>query len=300
MAEAAGGVAAGGTVTELARAKVNLTLRVLGRRPDGYHELESIVVFADAGDKITLTVGAAVGVSVTGPFSADLSGGDLVSDTLRRLQEAEPRLRLGVVAIEKNLPVAAGLGGGSADAAATLRAVRHANPEFSDTVDWNGQAAGLGADVPVCLANVPAQMWGIGDKIRLVRGLPPLAAVLANPAVPVPTCKTGEVFRRLAAPDIPGRLPDPQPPPPFAGPDDVIAYLSARANDLAEPARELIPACREVEAALTACIGCQLVRISGAGPTCYGLFTTQEAARSAAQELLRSHPHWWVRAVTLA
>ena len=300
MAEAAGANAAGLILTELARAKVNLTLRIVGRRPDGYHELVSFVAFTDIGDEITLAIGAEPQVSVTGSFAADISGRNLVAEALSRLGKAEPRLRLGAVTIEKNLPVAAGLGGGSADAAATLRAVRRANPEFAGTFDWHGLAAGLGADVPVCLANAPALMWGIGEKVRAVHGLPPLPAVLANPGVPVPPSKSAEVFRRLAAPAVPRALADPEPPPAFASLDDAITYLQRRANDLSEPARDLIPACREVEAALATCIGCRLVRISGAGPTCYGLFTSPDRARSAAATLSQSHPRWWVRAVTLA
>lgn len=300
MDEAAGPMLVGRIITELARAKVNLTLRVLGRRPDGYHALESLVAFADIGDEIRLTVGAAPGVSVTGAFGGGIAGDNLVEDALRRLARAEPRLRLGAVEIEKSLPVAAGLGGGSADAAATLRAVRRANPAFADTFDWHGLAAGLGADVPVCLANEPALIWGIGERVRPVHRFPPLAAVLANPCVPVPSDKTAEVFRRLAAPAAPGDGGDPEPLPAITSPDDVVAYVQARANDLAAPARDLIPACREVETVLAACSGCRLARITGAGPTCYGLFTSGEAARAAAQSLSQSQPGWWVQAVTLA
>src|SRR5690606_18933100 len=149
----------GPIITELARAKVNLTLRVLGRRPDGYHELESLVSFADIGDTVTLTVGAAPEVTVTGAFAMDIAGGNLVEAAMQRLARAEPRLRLGAIEIEKSLPVAAGLGGGSADAAAALRAVRRANPEIADAFDWHGFAARLGADVPVCFADAPALMW---------------------------------------------------------------------------------------------------------------------------------------------
>ena len=149
-----------GSIVECARAKINLTLSVVGRRSDGYHELRSLVVFADIGDTVTLTLGAPPEVSVTGPFSADIAGRNLVAETLTRLAQAEPRFELGAVTIEKNLPVAAGLGGGSADAAAALRAIRRANPAISDTFDWIGFAAGLGSDVPVCLVNQPSLMWG--------------------------------------------------------------------------------------------------------------------------------------------
>lgn len=288
-----------GSIVEFARAKINLTLSVVGRRSDGYHELRSLVVFADIGDTVTLTLGAPPEVFVTGPFSADIAGRNLVAETLTRLAQAEPRFQLGAVTIEKNLPVAAGLGGGSADAAAALRAIKRANPAISDTFDWMGFAAGLGSDVPVCFVNQPSLMWGRGEKVLPLAGFPPIAAVLANPRVPVPADKTAQVFRRLSAPPISEMSPDPEPPPLFAGAEDVIAYVRAYANDLAEPARDLIPACRDVETALASCSGCQLVRISGAGPTCFGLFTSDEAAHAAAQHLSRSHPTWWVRSVTL-
>jgi len=299
MAEAEGEGEADGSVTEVARAKVNLTLRVLGRRADGYHELESLVVFADIGDVVELTFAAAPAVSSHGPFGTAIPGDDLVAQTVSRLIAAEPRLHLGTIAIEKNLPVAAGLGGGSADAAAALRALMRANPAFADKMDWRGLAAGLGADVPVCLANEPSLMWGIGEKVRPVTGLPLLHAVLVYPGTPARPDKTREVFRRLAAPAAPAQRTDPAPLPAFAGASDLIAYLHAHGNDLAAPARDLMPATSEVEAALAACSDCRLVRMSGAGPTTYGLFDTAQAAQSASRALTLAHPGWWVRAVRL-
>lgn len=292
---------ADGMITELARAKVNLTLRVLGRRSDGYHALESLVVFADVADVVTLTAGEQPGVTTTGRFASDIAGENLAAEALRQLSEAEPRLRLGAVTIEKNLPVAAGLGGGSADAAATLRAVRRANAAFADSFGWHGFATRLGADVPVCLANTPAIMWGIGERLRPVDGLPVLPAVLVTPDAPVPANKTRDVFRRLAAPALVqgAGLTDPPPPPQFSDPEDFITYLETFANDLAGPARELMPACRDAEAALAACDGCRLVRMSGAGPTTFGLFASSESARAAALHLAHAHPGWWVKAVTL-
>jgi len=288
-----------GNIVERARAKINLTLSVVGRRADGYHELRSLVVFADVGDTVTLQLGSSPNVSVAGPFGADITGRNLVAEALAKLGQREPRLQLGSVEIEKNLPVAAGLGGGSADAAALLRAIRRANPENADTFDWIGFAAELGSDVPVCFVNRPSLMWGRGEKVLPLTSLPSLAAVLANPGVPVPADKTTQVFRRLSAPPIPETLPDPEPPPSITRAEDAIAYARAHTNDLAEPARDVIPACREVEAALASCDGCQLARISGAGPTCFGLFLSTEAAQAAAQQLSRSHPNWWVRSVTL-
>ena len=288
-----------GIVLELARAKVNLTLRLRGRRSDGYHELESLVVFADIGDVIELTPAGAPTVTTRGAFATAIAGENLVGRALGLLAQARPGLQLGAITIEKKLPVAAGLGGGSADAAAALRAIRRANPTVSDQFDWHGLAATLGADVPVCLENAPSLMWGVGEKVRPLSGLPPLDAVLVNPLAAVPPDKTREVFRRLAAASAPAGTAEPAPLPQFAGPGNLITYLEGEANDLEAAASDLMPACREVRAALAACSGCRLVRMSGAGPTSFGLFDDREAAHAAARALAVSHPAWWVRAVVL-
>src|SRR5690606_13758578 len=151
-------------LTETARAKVNLTLEVLGRRTDGFHELESLVAFAAIGDEVTLRVGAPLGVTVSGPNASAIDGENIAARALAVLVEAAPALVLGGVHIEKRLPVAAGIGGGSADAAAVLRAVARANPELAAAIDWHALAASLGADVPVCLASTAQFMWGIGGE----------------------------------------------------------------------------------------------------------------------------------------
>jgi 4-diphosphocytidyl-2-C-methyl-D-erythritol kinase len=139
--------------TEGASAKINLTLEVRGRRKDGYHEIESLVAFADIGDSVILDTSGKTGVKMSGPFAQHIAGENLADVALQRLAAAEPRLALGTVMLEKRLPVASGIGGGSADAAAVLRAVRRANPGFETAVDWQGIALTLGADVPVCLGN---------------------------------------------------------------------------------------------------------------------------------------------------
>ncbi len=290
----------GDTVIELARAKVNLTLRVLGRRPDGYHELESLVVFADVGDLVMLNVGSEPSVTMSGRFASGVAGDNLAAKALQIAAEAEPRLQLGAVTIEKNLPIAAGLGGGSADASATLRAVRRANPDFAQTVDWLNLAARLGADVPVCFGNAPALMWGVGEKLHRLDDLPSLPAVLVTSDDPVPADKTREVFRHLRAPALePAWRRDPEPPPRSPDRAAFIAYLKGCSNDLAGPARDLMPACRQVEKALAACPGCRLVRMSGAGPTTFGLFDNIAAARAAAARVSDEHGGWWVKSVML-
>ena len=296
---ARGSAQATGLITERARAKVNVTLRVLGRRPDGYHELESLVTFADVADDVRLTIGASPDVSLQGDFADAVSGENIVQRALTSLAQVEPHLRLGSIAIDKAIPVAAGLGGGSADAAAVLRAVKRANPELAHHVDWQGIAARLGADVPVCFGDRPALMWGIGEHVAPISGLPRLNAVLANPRIAPPTDKTRQVFSRLGSKRIASRPSAPAELPHFDSADDLISYLRTHENDLATPARELMPVCVEVEQALAAYAGCQLVRMSGAGPTCFGLFDTEEAARSAARQLSNVHPGWWVRATTL-
>jgi 4-diphosphocytidyl-2-C-methyl-D-erythritol kinase len=283
-------------ICELAPAKVNLTLKVLGRRPDGYHELESLVAFADVGDRIILEPAAGPRLETTGPFAAAIEGENLVATALARLERIEPRLTLGRVTLEKSLPVAAGLGGGSADAAAVLRAVRKANPRFSEALDWRAIAARLGADVTVCLASRPAFIWGIGEKVRLVDGLPRLPAVLVNPRRPLLTAAT---FRELRAGPASMRSKPPVIPGPFATVEDLIAHLGRQGNDLERPAMQLLPAIADIMAALIARSGCLLARLSGSGPTCYGLFDAGEAASEAAAVIADAQPDWWVRATEL-
>lgn len=280
-------------ITEIACAKVNLTLEVLGRRADGYHEIASLVAFADFGDLITLDVARPVGVTAVGPFAPTLAGENLIAVTLRRLAEVDCRLQLGHVHLDKRLPVAAGIGGGSADAAAVLRAVRTANPQYAAEIDWFGIAASLGADVPVCLAKATTWMTGIGETLSPVRGWPQLAAVLVNPLTPAPADKTAQVFRRLGATALPEGFDRPVPP---ASGVDPIAFMASRGNTLETAAIAVMPVAADVKAALLATPGCRYAAVSGGGPTCFGLF---DDADRAATVLKDRHPHWWVRAVVL-
>jgi len=278
----------------LAPAKVNLTLSVRGRRADGYHLIESLVVFAGAADRVTLSLDHPAGVTVMGgPFAADLVGENLLDRALALLAARHPELRLGAVQLEKNLPVAAGIGGGSADAGALLRLVRAANAGHAEMVDWHALALALGADVPVSMLDRPALMWGIGDQLLPIDALPPLALVLVNPQVAVPPTKTRDVFRTLDAGFVAEQ------PPPVSPPldrDGFSAYLAARGNDLTEAATAVVPAVSEVLAAITATAGCRLARLSGAGPTCFGLYDDQPCAERAAAHLAAVRPDWWVSA----
>ena len=281
-------------IREIARAKINLTLSVLGRRADGYHEIESLVAFAAIGDQIVLTPGPECRVAVSGPFARDIEGPNLLETALDLLRERDASLQLGAVVLEKNLPVAAGLGGGSADAAALLRAVRRANPERAGAVAWHALAARLGADVPVCLAGVPALISGIGDKVEplgAAHGLPPMAAVLVNPRLPL---STAQVYRALAAGPAPAGRQPPAPPGPFPDLPSLVDVMRRRGNDLERPATALLPAVADIKAALAAQPGCRIAAMSGSGPTCFGIFADDASAARTTAELASQHPRWWV------
>jgi 4-diphosphocytidyl-2-C-methyl-D-erythritol kinase len=287
-------------ITETARAKVNLTLTVLGRRPDGYHELESLVTFADIADRVTLLPGPACTVTMTGPFAGDVAGQNLLERALLALNHCDPRLQLGAVHLEKNLPVAAGLGGGSADTAALLRAVRRANPERAPAIAWRELAARLGADVPVCLEGQPAFMRGIGNRIETVtRGhsLPAVAVVLANPRLALPTAR---VFAALGARPAPlgDALIDSAVP--FRDLQGLLDFMQARGNDLERTATTLLPVIAEVKMALSKLPGCRLAALSGSGPTCFGIFGSDDGAAHAARLLAAEKGDWWIVPTRLA
>lgn len=281
-------------ISEPAYAKINLTLSVMGRRPDGYHHIHSLVTFADVGDGLVLWPGAGATLVIHGPFAEAIEGENLLQRTLAVLGGLTPALRLGAVELEKNLPVAAGLGGGSADAAALLRAVRRANPDHADAIAWNRVAARLGADVMVCLGSKPALISGVGEVIAPVasHSSRALAAVLANPRLPL---ATASVFRTLAAPSIAhpaGGGAGPEQPP--ADLDSLLAYCRARGNDLEGVAISLLPLIADIKAALAAQPGCRLAAMSGSGPTCFGIFAHDSEAATAAAALVRANPGWWV------
>lgn len=289
-------------IREPARAKLNLTLRIAGRRGDGLHEVQSLIAFADArpgapavADTVTFFPGAPPDVTVSGRFSDGIVGDNLVSTALERLAHAEPRLTLGAVAIEKNIPVAAGLGGGSANAAALMRAVRRANPDFASTVDWFAIAASLGADVPVCLAGRPSWVTGFGERLEPVCDLPPLGLVLINPQAAVPADKTAQVFRRLAARPLPEHYAAASAPI-LETDGALLGFMAAHGNDLTVAAIAAVPQIADVLAALKSHPACRHSALSGAGPTCFGVFGTPAIA---AADLAAAHPQWWVRAASL-
>ncbi|NBZ86969.1 4-(cytidine 5'-diphospho)-2-C-methyl-D-erythritol kinase [Stagnihabitans tardus] len=269
-------------VSRLARAKINLALHVTGRRGDGYHLLDSLVCFAEVGDVIRVARAEDLSLKVTGPMGAGLTAGEdnLVLRAARLMPSA-------AIVLEKHLPLASGIGGGSADAAATLLALAelHGVP-----LPEAGAVLGLGADVPVCLAGSPARMRGIGEDLTPVT-LPPAHLVLVNPGFGI---STPEVFRALTSRENPPLAGIPR----FVDVAALAAWLARTRNDLEPAALRLRPGISEVLAALTAQEGCLLARMSGSGATCFGLFAEAEAAKSAALSLTR--PGWWVRAAALS
>lgn len=284
---------------EFAPAKINLTLEVLGRRADGYHELRSLVAFAsDAGDRLTLHAGTGSRTEVEGPFANDVGDGNLVDATISAVSRLLPNSDPVRFTLEKNLPVASGIGGGSADAAAALRLLSAANPEIA-SLDLPAIARSLGADVPVCLRSRTAMMTGVGEMTDEIELPGELFAVLANPLIAVPARKTAEVFRLLGAPALPD---DPvrESLPVFASVGDVIRYAALRGNTLETPARKLFPEINAVITDLAKLPRSRVAQLSGAGPTCFALFETDHAANTGARILKSRHPDWWIAKSRLA
>jgi 4-diphosphocytidyl-2-C-methyl-D-erythritol kinase len=273
-------------LAEDARAKINLHLHVVGRRDDGYHLLDSLVAFADVGDRLTVAPADGLTLSVTGPFAAglDAESDNLVLRAARALAARAGIAPAGALVLEKNLPVASGIGGGSADAAAALRLLCRfwgLDPASADSL-----AAGLGADVPVCVAGVPAVMSGIGEVLTPAPALPDVGIVLVNPGVAI---STPSVFRaRSGAFSGPAYFPATG----WHGCDALVAALRTTRNDLEPAARLLAPSIGQVLDTLGETPGCRLARMSGSGATCFGLFATPEAARAAVRTIARTG--WWV------
>jgi len=279
---------------ENAPAKVNLTLRVLSRRADGYHEIESLVAFADVGDTLSFAPGAQLALTVSGSSAAQAGpdADNLVLKAARALASLVPGLRLGAFALVKRLPVAAGLGGGSADAAAALRLLARANVLSSVDPRLHAAAKATGADVPVCLDPQPRLMRGIGEKLSAPLALPPLPAVLVNPGVALATKAVFAGWTPAVAKFEPS---DPTDIGKLVSRDDLLQYLMRQANDLEFSAIALAPALAEVLQALRALPGRRLVRMSGSGATCFAVFASAANAIEAGAILRGKYPHWWVR-----
>lgn len=286
-------------LSDSAPAKINLTLRVLGRRADGYHELESLVAFAALADALTLVPGASLVLTVEGPTAGQAGPLDenLVLKAARAAAARIDGLRLGSFALTKRLPAGGGLGGGSSDAAAALRLLARTNGIALDDPRLAAAALATGADVPVCLAARPRIMRGIGEELSPPLALPSCPAVLAGPGFPLATkdvfaalgLKPGE--RTGGATQVAADVP--------AGREALLAFLAAHPNDLEAPALRLAPAIGDLLTALRGEPGCRLARMSGSGTTCFGLFDAPGGAEAAARRLGAAHPAWWVQATGL-
>jgi len=289
---------------EYGRGKVNLTLQVIGRRVDGYHDLESVVAFADCADRLTLTAGPELSLKTTGPL-AEACGettDNLVLKAARLLAGRVPDLKLGAFTLEKALPVAAGIGGGSADAAAALRLLARLNGLPPDDARMREVALATGADVPVCLSSHACDMTGVGETL-LPLDLPDLPCVMVNPRVPVATKDVFEALRLrngellVGATDV---IRSPAWPKQGASIADWVEVLKRVSNDLEVPAMRIQPAIGEVLSALRSSDRVLLARMSGSGATCFALFSNAADAGRAAQKLRTDHPQWWVHAGTLS
>jgi len=268
---------------EVARAKVNLTLHVTGRRDDGYHLLDSLVVFPEAGDVLSVTGAADISLKIDGPFSDGLeTDNNLVMRAARAMCPAD---RGAALHLTKNLPVAGGIGGGSADAAAALRLLSRF---WQVDLPGAGDVASLGADVAVCLASTPQRMSGAGEQLEPWRGLPPFWLVLVNNGTSV---ATSAVFSALN-----GQFggPMPQAIPAFSGPRDLAEFLSRQRNDLEAPACAAFPGIMSVLDALHAVDGSLLARMSGSGGTCFAMFEDETSAHAAQTALRGAFSGWWV------
>ena len=282
-------------LVETAPAKINLTLRVVGRRADGYHELESLVGFADIADRLTLAQQAETALALSGPFAAacGADADNLVGKAVAALSARVGGLQTGRFSLDKQLPVAAGLGGGSSDAAATLRLLARLNDISPDDERLAAAALAVGADVPVCLAAKARVMRGLGEILSPPLALPPLPALMVNPGVPLPTRDVFTAYARLPGDTAPlGAVP--------TAFDALVDFLAAQGNDLTAAAIACAPQVDAVLAALRGLPGVRLVRMSGSGPTCFALFSTAEDAAAAARGLAAGHADWWVRATTIA
>lgn len=290
-------------LVEEARAKVNLSLRVVGRRTDGYHDLESVVAFADCADSLTLEPGPQLKLDITGPLAAECGevADNLVLKAARLLAERVPGLKSGAFALEKVLPVAAGIGGGSADAAAALRLLARLNGLSLDDSRLREVAVLTGADVTVCLLSRACDMTGIGETL-LPLHLPVMPCVLVNPRIPVATkdvfnalgLRPGEL--RVGAADV---IETPGWPATGASIRAWLKVLAVVANDLEAPARRIEPVIDDVLKGLRAAKGARLARMSGSGATCFAIFDDVAQARTAAEQIRSQHPTWWVHAGTL-
>jgi 4-diphosphocytidyl-2-C-methyl-D-erythritol kinase len=285
-------------LVERAPAKVNLSLRVLGRRADGYHDIESLVAFADCCDRLSLQPDDELALTVAGPGSrhTGAEADNLVIKAAHALAKRVPSLRLGAFHLEKNLPVAAGLGGGSADAAAALRLLARLNTLAAGDPRLHDAARATGADVPVCLDPRPRLMRGIGEILSAPLPLPRFPALLVNPGIAVPTKL---VFAGWTPAANASSSAEPSALAKMWNETQLLNWLAREPNDLEALAIALAPAIADVLTALRAAAGCRFARMSGSGATCFALFASTADSASAGKKLRAKFPRWWITETTL-
>lgn len=281
-------------ITVEARAKVNLYLHVVGKRPDGYHLLDSLIAFGGAADTLTFALAPTLSLTVDGPTAALLPAGEtnIVERAARLLAEAAGIPAAAAIHLTKRLPVAAGIGGGSADAAAALTGLSRLWGVHLPADRMAALALSLGADVPMCLDGRALTVSGVGEVLAPAPKLPPVWILLVNPMVP---CHTPAVFKARQ-----GGFGEPDPlteAPKDAA--DLARALAGRANQLTEAAIGVVPDIARVLDAISAQTGCLLARMSGSGATCFGLFARAEDADDAAQAIKKMHPNWWCASAPL-
>ncbi len=275
--------------TAFAPAKINLTLHVTGQRADGYHLLDSLVVFAGIGDQIFCQPSEGLSLSVDGPMfkGVPTDGSNLVLKAAHLFKDGAGVGAGAHITLTKSLPAASGIGGGSSDAAATLRALsalwKVDCPKPTDTLP-------LGADLPVCVDPVPQRMRGVGEKLSQVAKVPELAILLVNPRIEVPT---PSVFKAMTKKDNPAME---EVLPAWADADDFLAWLMTTRNDMQPAAEAIAPEITGCLKAIAATQGVHLSRMSGSGATCFGLYRTLQEAMAAKQVMQTNHPNWWIEA----
>ena len=279
-------------LTERAPAKLNLYLHITGKRADGYHLINSLFVFSELADEVSAALADEFSLTVSGPFAHYLNVQDnLVMEAAKLLHEATGSQNKAALHLVKNLPVAAGLGGGSADAAAALRVLAKLWKITIAASEMKALALKLGADVPACMDSAPLFVSGIGEVMQRAPALPELYLVLINPGTHL---LTADVFREFKGPFLEAPITNET-----RTREDFIAYLKTRFNALQQPAMHLLPSIQVMLDALNEDKQCLLARMSGSGPTCFGLFATAEQADAAAAHIQRTHPSWWVKSSRL-
>jgi 4-diphosphocytidyl-2-C-methyl-D-erythritol kinase len=269
------------TIKQVARAKINLCLHVVGQRDDGYHLLDSVVGFPEFGDVLTFRMAETTSMTIDGPFSDGLLGED--DNLILKAARCFSGTKGAAIHLTKNLPVASGIGGGSADAAAALRGL---STLWDEPIPALAMQLALGADVPVCMTSGVVRMQGIGEDISAIAGVEPRAMILVNPGVSV---STPTVFRALSTKNGSGV---------DAQTSDAWDWIAAQRNDLEVPAIAAEPTIADVLSEITD-TGAELARMSGSGATCFGIYATEAALEEAAEKIARAHPDWWVQTTRL-